>query len=179
MAARRPVLAVAVAATLVIIGVLAFRGGSGPESPVVTQAGGKAPAVPPTGAGDSVNSTLASAGRPAGDTARPAEIAAIVGGSVDLLDGRDGHTLRTLATHPEATTGGFPYLQAVALTPDRSQVFYSLVGDCGPATTYQVPADGHSAAVALLTGMSPAVSPDGRKLAYAVATASKPGAISK
>jgi hypothetical protein len=162
-----------VAATVVIIGVLAFRG-SGSDSPVVTQAGGKAPAVPPTGAGDDVNTTLASAGRPAADAPRPAEIAAIVGGSVEMLDGRDGHTLRTLGTHPEATSGGFPYLQAVFLSPDRTQVFYSLVGDCGPATIYQVPADGHSAPVAILTGVSPAVSPDGRKLAYAVATA-KPG----
>ena len=174
MAARRPVLAVAVAATVVIIGVLAFRGG-GSGKPVVTQAGGKAPAVPPTGAGDSVTSTLASAGRPSPNAPRPAEIAAIVGGSVDMLDARDGHSLRTLATHPEATTGGFPYLQAVSLSPDRSQVFYSLAGDCGPATVYQVPADGHSAAVALLTGVSPAVSPDGHKLAYAVAGSSKPG----
>jgi WD40 repeat protein len=170
MAAKRPVLAVAVAATVVIIGVLAFRG-SGSDSPVVTQAGGKSPAVPPPGAGDGVNTTLASAGRPAANAARPAEIAAIVGGSVVLLDGRDGHTLRTLATHPEATTGGFPYLQAVSLSPDRSQVFYSLVGDCGPATIYQVPADSHSAPVGILTGVSPAVSPDGRKLAYAVAAA--------
>jgi hypothetical protein len=169
MAAKRPVLAVTVAATLVVIGFLAFRG-SGSDNPVVTQAGGKSPAVPPTGAGDGgVNPTLTSAGRPAADSPRPAEIAAIVDGSVVLLDGRDGHTLRTLATHPEATTGGFPYLQAVALTPDHSQVFYSLVGDCGPASIYQVPADGHAAAIAILTGASPAVSPDGRKLAYAVA----------
>jgi WD40 repeat protein len=173
MAAKRPVLAVAVAGTIVIIGVLAFLG-SGPGNPVVTQAGGKAPAVPPTGAGDGVNTALASAGRPGADAPRPADIAAIVGGSVALLDGRDGHTLRTLGTHPEATTGGFPYLQAVSLSPDRSQVFYSLVGDCGPATIYQVPADGHSAPVAISTGVSPAVSPDGRKLAYAVATP-KPG----
>src|SRR5207247_204616 len=86
MAAKRPVLAVAVAAIVVVIGVLAFRGAGGSDSPVVTQAGGKAPAVPPTGAGDDVNTTLASAGRPAANTPRPAEIAAIVGGSVELLD---------------------------------------------------------------------------------------------
>ncbi|MGH9009115.1 MAG: hypothetical protein ACRDYF_04620 [Acidimicrobiia bacterium] len=170
MAAKRPVLAVAVAATLVIIGVLAFQASG--DSPVVTQAGGKSPDAPPPG-DDGVNTTLASAGRPAANAPRPAEIAAIVGGSVVMLDGRDGHTLRTLANHPEATTGGFPYLQGVTLTPDRSQVFYSLVGDCGAATIYQVPADAHSAAVAILTGVSPAVSPDGRKLAYAVATPSQ------
>ena len=169
MAAKRPVLAVAVAATLMAIGFLAFRG-PGDDRPLVTQAGGRSPVVPPTPApGDEVSTTLASAGRPAANAPRPADIAAIAGGSVVLLDGRDGHTLRTLATHPEATTGGFPYLQGVALSPDRSQVYYSLVGDCGPATIYQVPADGHAAATVLVTGVSPAVSPDGRKLAYAVA----------
>jgi len=173
MAAKRPVLAVAVAATLMVIGILAFRG-SGSGGPVV-RAGGKAPGVPPTGAGagDGVNTTLAAAGRPAANTPRPVEIAAIEGGSVVLLDSRDGHTLRTLANHPEATTGGFPYLQGVSLSPDRSQVFYSLVGDCGPATIYRVPIDGSSAAAAILTGVSPAVSPDGRKLAYAVAIPSQ------
>jgi hypothetical protein len=170
MAAKRPVLAVAVAATLVLIGVLALRGA---DNPVVTQAGGKSPAAPPPGADDGVSTTLASAGRPPANAPRPADIAAIVGGSVVMLDGRDGHTVRTLATHPEATTGGFPYLQGVSLTPDRNEVFYSLVGDCGAATIYRVPSDGHSAAVAILTGASPAVSPDGRKLAYAVATPSQ------
>ena len=167
MAARRPVLAVAAAATIVIIGFLAFRG----SDSVVTQAGGKSPEAPP-GADDGVSTTLASAGRPAADTPRPADIAAVVGGSVVMLDSRDGHTLRTLATHPEATTGGFPYLQGVSLTPDRSQVLYSLAGDCSAATIYQVPADAHSAAVAIASGVSPAVSPDGQKLAYAVANPS-------
>jgi hypothetical protein len=178
MAAKRPVLAVAAAAILAIIGVFAYRV-SGSDSPVVTQAGGKAPDAPPPGAGDGIGgsdgagTTLAGVGRPGADSSRPAEIAAITDGSVVLLDGRDGRTVRTLATHPEATTGGFPYLQAVSLSPDRSQVFYSLVGDCGPATVYRVPADGRSASVAVLTGVSPAVSPDGRKLAYAVATPSQ------
>jgi WD40 repeat protein len=171
MAARRPVLAVAVAATVVAIGVLAFRG-TRPDSPVVTRAAGTSPSVPvPGGAGDgSVDPTLVSAGRPAPDGPRPNEIAAIVGGSVVLLDGRDGHTLRTLATHTEATTGGFPYLEGVALTPDRKQVFYALAGDCGAATIYRVAADGRTPPTALFSGVSPAVSPDGRKLAYAAAT---------
>jgi len=176
MAARRPVLAVAVAATVAIIGVFAYRV-SGSDSPVVTQAGGKAAGVPPAGGGDSngdgVSTTLTRTGRTDADSARPAEIAAIADGSVVVLDGTGGNTLRTLATHPEATTGGFPYLQAISLSPDRSHVFYSLVGDCGPATIYRVPADGRSASVAILTGVSPAVSPDGRKLAYAVATPSQ------
>src|SRR2546423_6998332 len=62
MAAKRPVLAVAVAATVVIIGLLALRGSGGSDSPVVTKAGGTAPAVPSTGAGDGVSTTLAAAG---------------------------------------------------------------------------------------------------------------------
>jgi len=162
--------AVAVAATLVIIGFLAFYAG---DNPVVTQAGGKSPAPPPSAADDGVSTTLARAGRPSGKEPRPVEIAAIVGGSVVMLDGRDGDTLRTLANHPEATTGGFPYLQGVTLTPDRSQVYYSMVGDCGAATVYRVPTDGSLSSVAILTGVSPAVSPDGRKLAYAVAAPSE------
>jgi hypothetical protein len=86
-----------------------------------------------------------------------------------MLDGKDGRTVRTLATHTEATTGGFPYLQAVALSPDRGEVFYSLAGDCDAATIFRVPSDGQGAPASLLTGVSPAVSPDGTKLAYAVA----------
>ena len=168
MAAKRPVVAVAVAATLVIIGVLAFQAGGSP----VVQAGGKSPAAPPS-PNDEVSTTLARAGRPAANTPRPADIAAIVGGSVVMLDGRDGRTVRTLANHPEATTGGFPYLQGVTLSPDRREVYYSLVGDCGAATIFRVPTDGSMSSVAILTGVSPAVSPDGRKLAYAVATPSQ------
>ena len=168
MAAKRPLVAVAVAATLVLIGVLAFQAG---DNPVVTQAGGRSPDAPPA-ADEGVSTTLARAGRPSAKEPRPVEIAAIVGGSVVMLDGHDGDTLRTLANHPEATTGGYPYLQGVALTPDRSQVYYSLVGDCGGATMYRVPADGSLSSVAVLTGISPAVSPDGRKLAYAVAASS-------
>jgi hypothetical protein len=170
MAAKRPVVAVAVAATLVIVGVLAFRAG---DDPVVTRAGGKSAAAPPSAADDDVATTLAAAGRPSAKAPRPVEIAAIVGGSVVMLDGRDGVTMRTLANHPEATTGGFPFLQSVTLSPDRREVYYSLVGDCGTATIYRVPTDGSMSSVAILTGVSPAVSPDGRKLAYAVAAPSQ------
>jgi len=169
MAAKRPVVAVAVATTVVVIGFLAFRG-TQHDGRVITQAGAKSPgAAAPPGNGDSVDSTLVSAGRPAPNGPRPADIAAVKGGSVVMLDGKDGHELRTLANHAEATTGGFPYLQGVALSPDRSQVFYALAGDCGPSTIYGVPADGHAPTAAVGNGVSPAVSPDGQKLAYAVA----------
>src|SRR4051794_3805167 len=157
MAAKRPVLAVAVAATLVAIGVLAFRG-TRSDGPVVARAGGKsAPAPLPGSVGDdnlNVDPTLVSAGRPAPDGPRPKDIVAIEGGSVVLLDAKDGHTLRTLATHPEATTGGFPYLQGVSFTPDRNQVFYSLVGDCGPAAIYMVPTDGNAPPAVVAGGVS-------------------------
>jgi hypothetical protein len=170
MAAKRPVLAVAAATTLVAIGFLAFFRGDGSDSPVIS-AGGKAPSMP-NGATEpgGVDRTLVSTGRPSPNGPRPPEIAAISGGTVVMLDGKDGHNLRTLATHTEATTGGFPYLQGVSLSPDRKDVFYSLAGDCDSATIFRVPADGHGAPTSLLTGVSPAVSPDGRKLAYAVAT---------
>lgn len=188
MAAKRPVLAVAAAATVISIGFLAFWG-TRPDRSVVTQAGSPAAPVaggggdaigsaigsdlrgtPPNPRGRGVDPTLVSAGRPSPDAPRPRELAAIVGGSVVVLDGRDGRTLRTLANHAEATTGGFPYLEGVALAPDRSQVFYALAGDCGPATIYRVAADGRTPAEAIVSGVSPAVSPDGRQLAYAVAT---------
>jgi len=172
MAAKRPVLAVAVVASLVAIGILTFRG-TRSDDPVVAGAVGKPSAAPlPGSAGDGnfdVDPTLVSAGRPAPDGPRPKTIAAIEGGAVLLLDAKDGHTLRTLATHPEAATGGFPYLQGVSLTPDGSQAFYSLAGDCGPASIYRVPTDGQAQPAVVAGGLSPAVSPDGHKLAYAVA----------
>ena len=186
MAAKRPVLAVAVATTVVAIGFLTFKG-TRSDRPVVTRAEGRSPLVPGAGGvGDSldgdavgdntVDQTLVSAGRPSPDVPRPATIAAIVGGSVVLLDGRNGRTVRTLATHDEADTGGFPYLEGVSLSPDRNSVFYALAGDCGPATIYRVAADGSTPPEAILDGVSPAVSPDGRKLAYAVA-GSRSGAV--
>src|SRR5437764_6209812 len=120
MAAKRPVLAVAVAATVVVIGVFALRG-TGSDHPVVTRAGGRSPAAPvPTGVDDGrADPTLVSTVRPSPNGPRPAEIAAIIGGSVLMLDGRDGHTIRTLATHTEATTGGFPYLEGLSLSRAR------------------------------------------------------------
>jgi Tol biopolymer transport system component len=168
MAAKRPLVGVAVAATVVSIGFLTLRG-SGPVHRVETRAGGPSPAAPPATGPGAVDPTLVSTGRPSPTAPRPADIAAVVGGSVVLLDAADGHTVRTLATHAEAATGGFPYLEGVSLSPDRTAVFYSLAGDCGPAKIYRVAADGRTPPEAVVDGVSPAVSPDGRKLAYAVA----------
>src|SRR5204862_567801 len=108
------------------------------DNPLGPRAGGRSPAAPVGGEGDRrADPTLVSAGHPSPDGPRPKQVAAIIGGTVVLLDGRDGHTLRTLATHTEAATGGFPYLEGVSLTPDRSQVFYALAGDCGASTIYR------------------------------------------
>src|SRR5687767_10824321 len=175
MAAKRSVLAVAVAGSVVTIGFLAFLG-TRPDRPVITRAEGRSPDAPVRGidagvGAETADATLVTPDRPSPDGPRPEEVAAIVGGSVVVLDGEDGRTLRTLATHSEATTGGFPYLEAVTLAPDRSSVYYALAGDCGPATIYRVAASGEAPSEAILTGLSPAVSPDGRKLAYAVADA--------
>jgi len=173
MAAKRPLVALAVAATVVSIGFLTL-GGSGPGRRVETRAGGPPAAAPLPDA--QADPTLVSTGRPSLVAARPAEIAAIVGGSVVLLDSADGRTIRTLATHAEAATGGFPYLEGVSLSPDRKTVFYALAGDCGPAAIYRVATDGRTPAETILAGVSPAVSPDGRKLAFAVAVAGPEGA---
>src|SRR2546421_6389602 len=141
MAGKRSVLAVVAVGTVVIIGFLAFRG-TRDDSPVITGAGQTAstgPAVVPAvpigqpANGAAADPTLVSAGHPTPDGPRPGQIAAIEGGSVVLLDSADGHRLRTLATHPEATTGGFPYLEGVSLSPDPGQGFYPLAGDCVPA----------------------------------------------
>ncbi|HVW33030.1 MAG TPA: hypothetical protein VHL53_10865 [Acidimicrobiia bacterium] len=160
-------------------GFLAFRTAGSDHAVVAKAAGGTAtvsaaptaavpPSPPPPGA--AADPTLVSAGRPAPDGPRPKDIAAIQGGAVVLLNGADGHVLRTLASHPEAATGGFPYLEGVSLSPDRKQVFYAVAGDCGAAQIFRVAADGKTPSRPVLTGVSPAVSPDGRKLAYAVAS---------
>ena len=178
MAAKRPLLVVAAAGTVVALGFLALRPGDS-DDPVITRAGGPAPPVPAavpavpiggeSGNGAGADPTLVSAGHPTPDAPRPAQVAAIQGGSVVVLDSADGHRLRTLATHPEATTGGFPYLEGLSLSPDRRRVFYALSGDCDSGTVYEVAADGHTPPARFADGVSPAVSPDGRKLAYAVA----------
>ena len=88
------------------LGFLAFRG-SGSDGPVVTRPRRhRRESLRPCRRRRRRRRSRHDAGqcRPPGRRRTPSRLRspAIVGGSVVLLDGRDGHTLRTLATHPEA-----------------------------------------------------------------------------
>lgn len=90
------------------------------------------------------------------------------GGRVVLLDSATGKVMRVLAT-------GRPTLQGVALAPDGRTAYYSVSSGCGGGTIYRVPLDGSARSVA--EGVSPAVSPDGRALAYAAPGEPRPGGL--
>lgn len=85
-------------------------------------------------------------------------------GKVTLLDPASGDEVRVLATHPPDESGS---LQGAALTPDGRYAYYSVAGDCGDGSIYQVRTEGRSQSRWVGGGISPAVSPDGRRLAYA------------
>ncbi|MGH9039393.1 MAG: TolB family protein [Acidimicrobiia bacterium] len=96
----------------------------------------------------------------------PADILALQPetGVVALLDPATGVPVRVLATHPPAD--GF-VLQGAALTPDRRHAFYSLAGACGEGSIYRIRTDRKDTPHRIGSGISPAVSPDGRWLAFA------------
>ena len=106
---------------------------------------------------------------PGQEASRPApgEVAAISAdaGIVALLETATGEQRALLASVP--TGDGQPALQGVALTPNRADVYFSLADGCERAVIRRVSTDGKSAPVDLVTGISPAVSPDGKRLAYA------------
>ena len=85
-------------------------------------------------------------------------------GVVALLDPATGVPVRVLATHPPAD--GL-VLQGAALTPDRRHAFYSLAGACGEGSIYRIRTDRRDTPHRIGSGISPAVSPDGRWLAFA------------
>lgn len=85
-------------------------------------------------------------------------------GKVVLLDPASGDEIRVLATHPPDKGQS---LQGVALTPDRRYAYYALAAGCGDGSIYQVRTEGRSRPRWVAGGISPAVSPDGRRLAYA------------
>ncbi len=93
-------------------------------------------------------------------------------GVVALLDPAHGTPVRVLATHHPPGDG--LVLQGAALTPDRRHAFYSLAGDCGEGSIYRVPTDRRSTPHRIGSGISPAVSPDGRWLAFAAPGRQRP-----
>lgn len=159
---------VVVLGAVLVVGRAVSGSGSASETPIATHSPGAVaspgPTLPP-GAGTEGTG---------GSTVAPAEIVALSGGSVAVLDTATGRVVRRLATHPETAAGGFPYLQGLTLTPDHGHVYYALAGDCGLSTIFSVPFDGSTPPEVVAEGVSPAVSPDGRTLAYATASPSVP-----
>lgn len=149
------VLGLAVTAVVVFAGSVLFGGGD------ETKLSSGVPIVPP------LPGEEASVPAPADVLAISAE-----GGVVALLDSATGERRALLATHPP--TEGAPVLSGVALSPDRRTAFYSLDGGCGQGFVRRVRTNGKSAPVDVARGISPAVSPDGKRLAYAVAGRRRP-----
>jgi len=151
-----------VAVTVLGAGFVLTWTGRGSQTRILTRSPASA-AVPvePSRSGPTV---VRSGGR---RTHPPAEIVAIEADAVIVVDSATGNTKRVLATQPGAGSGGAVSLRGVALTPDRRTVYYAVAGDCGNGSLYRVPFDGHAPADRVADGVSPAVSPDGEKLAYA------------
>jgi hypothetical protein len=92
-------------------------------------------------------------------------------GVVALLNSGTGVPVRVLATHAPARG---QVLQGAALTPNGRHAFYSLVGGCGEGSIYRVPTGRRSTPHRIGSGISPAVSPDGRWLAFAAPGRQRP-----
>ncbi|MGH8908328.1 MAG: TolB family protein [Egibacteraceae bacterium] len=97
----------------------------------------------------------------AGD--RPQEIVALSRDQVVVLDSDSGQPVRTLATH----RAGSLRLHGLSLAPDRRAVYYALSDGCAQGTVYRVPIDGSATPEPVAEGSAPAISPDGRRLAFA------------
>ena len=105
----------------------------------------------------------------------PAELVALRGERVVVLDARTGAQRRVLATHRSGRAGPAVTLQGLALTPDGRDVYYATVTDGDRGTVHRVATDGRRPARVVGAGISPAISPDGRYLAYAAPGPSEPG----
>ncbi|MGH8989990.1 MAG: TolB family protein [Acidimicrobiia bacterium] len=92
-------------------------------------------------------------------------------GVVALIEPATGTPVRVLATHPPAD--GLE-LQGAALTPDRRHAFYALAGGCGEGSIYRLRTDRRDTPHRIGSGISPAVSPDGRWLAFAAPGRNRP-----
>ncbi len=164
---RKAALAGALGTTVLATLLAVMMGNRGPETNIETRSPDRVarpgsdldqPPVPS-------DSTIVKAGTPT--TEAPAEIVALTGTEVVVLDSDTGRRLRLLAHHPEAESTVGVFLEGVALNPDRRSAYYALAGDCGTGTVYRVPVDGGSPPEQVANGISPALSPDGAKLAYA------------
>ena len=105
----------------------------------------------------------------------PAELVALRGDRVVVLDARTGAERRVLATHRSGPDATVVTLQGIAVTPNGREVYYATVTDDTWGTVYRVATDGRHPARAVGDGISPAISPDGRYLAYAAPGPTEPG----
>lgn len=152
---RKATVAGAVAAVLLAgIGVATL--GRGPETRIETR-----PNAGPTAGVPSADASL-QPGTPA-----DAVVISPKRGVVALLDTSTGSTVRVLAEHPPAQPDGSRMLQGVSLAPDRRTAYYAVSDGCEGGTLHRVAVDGRRRATLIGAGVSPSVSPDGRRLAYA------------
>jgi WD40-like Beta Propeller Repeat len=161
---RRAIAGALAAAAVVGAGLALTLAGRGSPTRIITRspAGVSVPVAPP-GSGPTAVRSGARHTRP------PAEIVATEGDAVVVLDSATGTTRRVLAIEPGSGSGGAVKLEGIALTPDRRTVYYAVAGDCGTGSLFRVPFDAQGPAKRVTAGISPAVSPDGEKLAYATA----------
>ena len=134
------------AALLVLTGAAALgfggTGRSGGEARLVSET---AAAGPPSGAG----------------FAAPGQIVALTDRGVAALDAQTGAERRMLAP---AAPGA---LQGISVSPDGRQAYFAVLDDEGNGSIHVVDSDGGAPPTFVARGISPAVSPDGRLLAYA------------
>jgi hypothetical protein len=166
---QKAALAGALGATVLASVLAMVMSGRGPGMGIeVRSPGGTAAPDPPLAdrrAAVPSDTTIVNAGLPTNRA--PAEIVALSGTEVVVLESATGHRLRVLAAHPEADPATGVFLEGVAVTPDHRSAYYSVAGPCGAGTIYRVPVDGRGTPERVATGISPAVSPNGSKLAYA------------
>jgi Tol biopolymer transport system component len=112
------------------------------------------------------------------------EVVAVVDGQVVVLDGADGHVLRTLTERVTEPTPTYSPGQAtliesattVAPTPDGKTVYFQRGDQCGfRPSVWRVPMTGGTPERVAPVGQSPLISPDGRLLAYAGSSDPAPG----
>lgn len=95
--------------------------------------------------------------------ARSDSVIAVIGTRLVVLSASDGRPLRTLATAPPGgrASGG------IAASAKTGRIYYTVGQPCGPRPEiWQVPIGGGAAHQLVSNGAAPAVSPDGRFLAY-------------
>jgi hypothetical protein len=103
-------------------------------------------------------------GGPAGEA--PSEFVAIVtGGDIVRVDAATGR-VRGLVTPSAGNRPGTPPRELLDITPDHQTVYFSTAGPGCGGGVFQVPADGGTPTLVAPAASDPAVSPDGRLLAF-------------